>query len=181
MAKTLLLLAEGFEEIEAVTVADVLRRAEIEVLLVAVSESPVRGSHGIAILADATLAQVDADAFDALILPGGMPGAKTLREDERVLSVVRRFAEAGKLTAAICAGPTVLEAAGILKGIRATSFPGHALPSALYVEEDVVSDGTIVTSRGPATALEFALKLVERIRGAETERKHRKQLLAVST
>lgn len=178
MANALLLLAEGFEEIEAVTVIDVLRRAGVVVTVAALTSSPVHGSHDIAVVADTTLEEVDAANFDALVLPGGMPGAQHLREDARVLGLVREFVAASKLTAAICAGPTVLEAAGVLRGRRATSYPGYALPSAEYREEAVVEDGVVVTSRGPATALEFALALVVRLVDASTASTHRQKLLA---
>ncbi|HWA77971.1 MAG TPA: DJ-1 family glyoxalase III [Polyangiaceae bacterium] len=178
MANALLLLAEGFEETEAVTVIDVLRRAGIAVTVAALHASPVRGSHDIALVADTTLTDVQEQSFDALVLPGGMPGAKHLREDSRVLELVRRFVAAGKLTAAVCAGPTVLEAAGVLTGRRATSYPGHALPSAVYQEAAVVEDGPIVTSRGVGTSLEFALALVARLADTETAELHRARLLA---
>jgi protein deglycase len=178
MAKALLLLAEGFEETEAVTVIDVLRRAGIEVTVAALHASPVRGSHDIALVADTTLDGLDAVSFDALVLPGGMPGAKHLREDSRVLELVKSFVTAQKLTAAVCAGPTVFEAAGVLVGRRATSYPGHALPSAQYQEAAVVEDGPIVTSRGVGTSLEFALTLVARLTDAATAALHRKRLLA---
>jgi 4-methyl-5(b-hydroxyethyl)-thiazole monophosphate biosynthesis len=177
MANALLLLAEGFEEIEAVTVIDVLRRAGVRVTVAALSSSPVRGAHEIMISADTTLGAVDAHGFDALVLPGGMPGSKHLREDARVLELVREFVKANKLTAAICAAPTVLEAAGVLRQRRATGYPGDALPSANYREESVVEDGPLVTSRGPATAFEFALTLVTRLVSAEAAATQRERLL----
>lgn len=177
MAKALVILAEGFEEIEAVTIIDVLRRAEVDVTVAALGASPVRGAHAIEIAADVALAMVDATGFDALVLPGGMPGAKHLREAPEVLELVRRFVKSGKLTAAICAAPTVLEAAGVLGGKRATSYPGHALPSASYLEEAVVEDGTLVTSRGVGTALSFALTLVARLVGPEVADTHRERML----
>jgi len=178
MARVLLLLAEGFEEIEAVTVIDVLRRAEVEVTIAALTASPVRGSHDIEVVADTTLNEVAAANFDGLVLPGGMPGAKHLREDARVLELVREFVSASKLTAAICAAPTVLEAAGVLRGRRATGYPGHALPSAEYSEQRVVEDGVFVTSRGPGTAIDFALTLVARLLNEDTAKTHRQRLLA---
>jgi 4-methyl-5(b-hydroxyethyl)-thiazole monophosphate biosynthesis len=177
MASALLILAEGFEEIEAVTIIDVLRRAGIGVTVAALVSSPVRGAHEIAIAADTTLGLVDTELFDALVLPGGMPGAKHLREDPRVLALVRKFVEGGKLTAAICAAPTVLEAAGVLRGRRATGYPGDPLPSAAYSQEAVVEDGVIVTSRGVGTALEFALSLVARLVGSEMASTQRERLL----
>jgi len=158
--KALVPLAEGFEELEAVTIIDVLRRAGVEVTVAALASSPVTGSHAIQIAADTTLDAVDARSFDAVVLPGG-PAAKRLRDDARVLEIVRAAAASGKLVAALCAAPIALEAAGVLAGKRATVYPGNALPSAELVEERVVIDGNIVTSRGPGTALEFSLTLVE--------------------
>ena len=163
MPKALVLLAEGFEEIEAVTIVDVLRRAQVLVHVAALKGAPVRGSHGIEIVPDGSLAEIDASGFDAVVLPGGMPGSKNLRDDARVLAVVREFDAAGKLVAAICAAPIALEAAGVLRGRRATSYPGNELPSAAYSEERVVEDGNLVTSRAPGSALEFALRLVARL------------------
>ena len=178
MAKALVLLAEGFEEIEAVTIADVLRRADVSVTLAALRQSPVRGSHALELVADTTLDRIEASEFDALVLPGGMPGARHLAEDERVLELVRSFVARKKLTAAICAAPTVLDAAGVLEGVRATAYPGFALPHAQFSESRVVEDGGIVTSRGPGTAIDFSLKLVERLLGAEIAEQHRARLLA---
>lgn len=164
--RALVPLAEGFEEIEAVTIIDVLRRAGVDVTIAALGDSPVTGSHGIPILADTSLdAVLDAD-FDAVVLPGG-PGAQRLRDDERLRTVLQRSARAGRWVAAVCAAPIALEAAGVLAGKRATAYPGNALPSAVQVEERVVVDGRVVTSRGPGTALEFALTVVERSLGRE--------------
>lgn len=176
MASALLLLAEGFEEIEAVTIIDVLRRGEVSVTTASLAGKHVRGSHEIAVESDTLLDDVNVDHFDALVLPGG-PGAKTLREEPRVLDAIRRAARGGKLVAAVCAAPTALEAAGVLAGKRATVYPGHQLPSAQVVEERVVEDGNIVTSRGPGTTMAFALKLVERLAGADVAKQTAERLL----
>jgi 4-methyl-5(b-hydroxyethyl)-thiazole monophosphate biosynthesis len=176
MATALLLLADGFEEIEAVTIIDVLRRGEVAVTTASLAGKSVRGSHQIAIESDALLDSVNVDHFDALVLPGG-PAAKTLREEPRVLELIRRAGRANKLVAAVCAAPTALEAAGVLAGRRATVYPGNQLPSAQLVEERVVEDGNIVTSRGPGTTMAFALKLVERLSGAEIAKKTAERLL----
>jgi 4-methyl-5(b-hydroxyethyl)-thiazole monophosphate biosynthesis len=178
--KVLVLLAEGFEEIEAVTVIDVLRRAEIEVQSASLNGTKVTGSHGIALVADATLDDVEEQMFDAVVLPGGMPGARHLRESHAVLNLLRDAAHKGKFVAAICAAPTALDVAGVLKGRRATSYPGHELTSADYVEEPVVVDGNIITSRGPGTAFDFSLKLVEKLVGPEVAELHRDRLLLSS-
>jgi 4-methyl-5(b-hydroxyethyl)-thiazole monophosphate biosynthesis len=158
-------LAEGFEELEAVTIVDVLRRAGLTVTVAALGSSPVKGSHAIQVTSDTTLDAVAKSEFDAVVLPGG-PGAKRLRDDPRVIALVKRTAERGRLVAAVCAAPIVLEAAGVLVGKRATAYPGSVLPSAEQVEERVVVDGEVVTSRGPGTALEFSLALVEKLVGA---------------
>jgi protein deglycase len=178
MPSVLLPLAEGFEETEAVTLIDVLRRASIEVTVAALTSSPVLGAHGIAVVADALLGDVEKQHFDAVVLPGGMPGAKRLKEDPRVLTLLRRQVAANELTAAICAAPIALEAAGVLSGRRATCYPGYDLPSARMSDERVVEDGPIVTSRGVGTALDFALALVARLVGAERAVAEREKLLA---
>jgi 4-methyl-5(b-hydroxyethyl)-thiazole monophosphate biosynthesis len=177
--RVLVPLAEGFEEIEAVTIVDVLRRASIEVVTAALALSPVRGSHGIVVHADARLDDVLGDEFDAIVLPGGMPGSRTLRDDERVLRVVRDMSARNKLVAAVCAAPIVLEAAGVLSGKRATSYPGNELPSARYAEERVVVDGELVTSRGAGTALEFALVLVEKLAGPDVSKRLSSGMIAL--
>lgn len=169
MYAVLVPLAEGFEELEAITVIDLLRRAEIEVTTAALESSPVRGSHGIAVAADTTLEAVRDREFDMIVLPGGMPGAKHLGEDARLRERLRRMAAQGRITAAICAAPSVLAQLGLLNGRRATSFPGFLDPSRTpglkLVDGAVVSDGQVITSRGPGTALDFALALIERLRG----------------
>ena len=177
MSKAVVVLAQGFEEIEAITVIDVLRRAGIEVTIAGLECGAVHGSHDIGVIADRPIEEVDAAGFDALILPGGMPGAAHLRDDSRVRALVQGFVKAGKLCAAICAAPIALEAAGVLAGRRATSYPGFELPSAAYAEENVVIDGNIVTSRGVGTALAFALALVERLETPDLAAQLRQRML----
>lgn len=170
-------LAEGFEEIEAVTVIDVLRRAQVEVVTVGTVTASVRGSHGIGLVADTTLAEIGEGLRDALVLPGGLPGSTNLRDDPRVRRAVCEHLEKGRLVAAICAAPIVLEAAGVLRGRRATSYPGQALPSATYLEERVVEDGNLITSRGPGTAFQFSLRIVERLVGGQVAAQLRHRML----
>ena len=169
MSTVLVPLAEGFEELEAITVVDLLRRADIEVTTAALASSPVRGSHGIAVEADTTLAQLEGVDFDMVVLPGGMPGAKHLGEHESLRARLRSMAARGKYTAAICAAPSVLASAGLLEGRRATSFPGFLdparTPGLTLASDPVVTDGKVITSRGPGTAPDFALELIERLRG----------------
>jgi protein deglycase len=165
MVRAVVVLAEGFEEIEAVTPVDVLRRAGVDVVTAGVSGRRVQGSHGIAIEADTTLDAIP--SCDVVILPGGMPGSDNLRKSEAVQSLVREAHAAGKHVAAICAAPALaLSGTGVLDGKRATCYPGlekHFGASVTRTDERVVVDGKVVTSRGPGTALEFSLALVEQL------------------
>lgn len=172
MKRVLVPLAEGFEELEAVTVIDILRRAGVEVVVASLAGSPVTGSHGIRLAADTPLAALVEQDFDMIALPGGMPGAEHLRKDPRIADIARRLAANGRPVAAICAAPMVLAAAGLLDGRRATSYPGFLAQAAktTVTDEAVVVDGGIITSRGPGTALDFALQLVETLEGAAARR-----------
>lgn len=161
-------LADGFEEVEAVAIVDVLRRADLEVVTAALEGTVATGAHGLRIETDAALGELDLGRFGALVLPGGMPGTTHLAEDGRVLGLVRSLVGEGGTVAAICAAPLVLAAAGVLEGHAFTHYPGitEGLPRGASEARVVVSE-PLVTSRGPGTALEFALALVERFRGAE--------------
>ncbi|HQR50046.1 MAG TPA: DJ-1/PfpI family protein [Methylophilaceae bacterium] len=168
MATVLIPLAQGCEELEAVTVIDILRRAGIEVITAGLLPGPVVASRGTVLLPDAELGQVLHQAFDMIVLPGGMPGSEHLKNDARVIALMKQLAASGKYVAAICAAPMALHAAGLLQGKNATSFPGvlDQLPgSHHYCSDAVVVDGNIVTSRGPGTAMDFALTLVELLVG----------------
>jgi len=176
MATALVLLAEGFEEIEAVTIIDVLRRGEVAVTTASLAGKHVKGSHDIVVEADTLYDRVSVDDFDALVLPGG-PAAKTLRDDARAQATIVRAAAKGKLVAAVCAAPIALEAAGVLAGKRATAYPGNRLASATQVDERVVEDGDVITSRGPGTAMAFALRVVERLSGAGVAQSTAEKLL----
>lgn len=168
MAKVLIPLAQGCEELEAVTVADILRRAGITVITAGLEAGPVRASRGMVLLPDATLDEAVGTEFDMIVLPGGMPGSEHLKNDTRIIAMLKSMAAAGKYTAAICAAPMALHAAGLLEGKRATSFPGvlDRLPGThVYLNDKVVTDGKVVTSKGPGTAMDFALTLVELLAG----------------
>lgn len=168
--RVLVPLAEGFEEIEAVTVIDVLRRAGLDVVVAGLKPGVVRGSHGIDVVPDVELGANDATAVDVLVLPGGMPGTRHLAADARVVELARRLHASGKPTAAICAAPVVLHAAGIARGIEVTSHPSvrDELTGALVRgDRRVVRAGSVTTSQGAGTAMEFALALVEDLCGAE--------------
>lgn len=163
-------LAAGFEEIEAIAIVDVLRRAGLEVTTASLEPGPVPGAHGITIEADAELGALDGSDFDVLVLPGGMPGTTNLADDERVLALVRSMHTAGRTTAAICAAPMVLAKAGVVSGVPVTSHPSvrEQLGDASVQDAPrVVRSGTIVTSQGPGTALEFALELVRDLVGED--------------
>jgi 4-methyl-5(b-hydroxyethyl)-thiazole monophosphate biosynthesis len=168
MSRVCVLLAPGFEEIEAVTIIDVLRRAEIEVITLSVEDGlEVKGSHGILVRADSTLADGAREAWDMVILPGGMPGSTHLRDHAGVQELIRKQHQRGGMLAAICAAPIVLGAAGVLVGKKVTSYPGFEkeLTGATPTTDSVVKDGNIVTSRGPGTALYFALEIVAELGG----------------
>jgi 4-methyl-5(b-hydroxyethyl)-thiazole monophosphate biosynthesis len=174
-----LLLAAGFEEVEATTPADFLRRAGVDVRLVGIGGRLIEGSHGIRLQADLPIEEL-AEEPDGVILPGGMPGAANIAASQAAMELVRRTHARGKLVAAICAAPAVvLEPAGVLAGRRATCFPGfeERFTTAQFSRSRVVVDGNVVTSRGPGTAAEFAIKLIELIAGREKAQEvHRRTL-----
>jgi len=174
-----LLLAPGFEEVEAVTPADFLRRAGVEVRLVGIGGRLIEGSHGIHLQADAAVEEL-AEEPDGVIVPGGMPGATNVAASAPAMDLIRRLHARGGLVAAICAAPAVvLEPAGVLAGKRATCSPGfeQQLTTARFSRNRVVVDGNVVTSRGPGTAAEFSEKLIETIAGrAKALEVHRRTL-----
>ena len=169
MASVLVPLAQGCEELEAVTVIDLLRRAGIEVTSAGLDDGPVRASRGTVLVPDTTLDAVMDRDFDMIVLPGGLPGADHLEQDARIQALLRRMADADRYTAAICAAPKVLAAAGLLAGRRATSYPGVLdnlqVEGLQVVDQPVVEDDRIITSRGPGTAMDFALTLIEKLAG----------------
>ena len=175
MAKVLVPLADGCEELEVVTIIDLLRRAGVEVTVAGLAPGIVKASRGVQLVPDVTLDVALQDSYDMLVLPGGMPGASHLKADPRIVDLVRRMAAAGQYTAAICAAPTVLLEAGVLAGRQATSYPGFLdalnAPGVQLSTAAVVVDGTVVTSRGPGTAMDFALVLIEILQGAEVRGK----------
>ncbi|NLV76015.1 MAG: DJ-1/PfpI family protein [Tissierellia bacterium] len=180
MKKVLLLLAEGFEEVEALTTVDYLRRMDIIVDTCSIEEKKVQGAHRITIEADKKIDEIDdIKNYDGLVIPGGIPGATNLRDDDRVIKLVKEFNQEEKIIAAICAGPIVLERAGILKGKKVTSYPGFEddLKESSYKEDLVVQDGNIITARGPAVAVYFAIKLVENLVGKEKASELRRDIL----
>lgn len=170
MIRILTLLAPGFEETEAVTVIDILRRAEIEVITASIThDNLVEGSHKIRLATETVLEKIEPGNFDGIFLPGGQPGTNNLKEDPQVLKIIRDFHKKKNWILAICAAPLVLKEAGILNGRRHTSYPADkkAFEPQNYKETNVVHDKNIITSRGVGTALDFALTLVEVLKGKE--------------
>ncbi len=170
MAKVLVPLADGCEELEAVTIIDLLRRAGIEVVVAGLKAGVVKASRGVQLVPDVTLERALADEYDMVVLPGGMPGASHLKDDVRIIDLLKKMASAGKYTAAICAAPMVLAEAGLLHGKQATGYPGvlDSLADVTLRAEAVVRGGAVLTSRGPGTAMDFALTLVETLTGIAT-------------
>ena len=171
--KVCVFLADGFEEIEGLTVVDILRRAGVEVTTVSVTgEQIIHGAHGIDVLSDHLFDEMHYEEQDMLVLPGGMPGTKNLGAHKGLESLLRQFFEEKKYLAAICAAPSVFGAYGFLQGRKATAYPGleEALTGAEYVQDDVVISDFIITSRGMGTAIPFALALTELLSGKEKAR-----------
>jgi len=169
MARILVPLAQGCEELEAVTITDLLARAGFEVVTAGLDERPVKASRGMTLVPETTIERVMDEDFDMMVLPGGQPGATHLNEDPRIHQLLKRLNDKGRYTAAICAAPKVLADAGLLGGKRATGYPGTfdgmRPPEVTVVSDRVVRDGRVITSRGPGTAMDFALELIEVLAG----------------
>ena len=178
MAKALVLMAEGFEEIELTSIVDILRRGGVTVTIAGLKDGLITGSRGIKMQPDVTLDGIK-EMYDIIILPGGSPGYVNLGNDRRVIELIKRYNADGKIVAAICAGPSVLVKAGILGGKNVTIFKGmeNELKNAVYVDKPVVVDGNILTSQGPGTAMEFALELLKRLAGEKKALEVREKLL----
>lgn len=170
MSKVLIPLATGFEEIEALSIVDILRRAEIEVVVAGLIPGPVSGAHNITVVPDAIIESINAGVFDMIVLPGGQPGTDNLNADPRIHALLKEFAAKNKLIGAICAAPIVLAAAGVLNGKKATCYPTYIdrLTGGIYENDSVVCDGTIITSQGAGTAISFGLALVARLTSQAT-------------
>ena len=179
--KALLILAEGFEEIEAISSIDLLRRAEIEVCVAGLVEKNVRSARGLVVLADFLLSEVG-NQFDALILPGGAIGAKNLALSIDVKKIILKMNQENKWICAICASPAwVLAPTGILNNKCATCYPGSEVrfhSSTQYVLEKVIVHENIITSAGPGTAIDFALMIIEKLKGSVVAQKIKKDILS---
>jgi 4-methyl-5(b-hydroxyethyl)-thiazole monophosphate biosynthesis len=182
LKQALVFLAEGFEEIETCTIIDVLRRCDVHVITAGLTPNPISGGHGVSIVADKSVNDVSSEDFDAVICPGGAPGFQNLRSDNRVLNLVRTAFQKEKLVAAICGAPVVLSDAGVLVGKECTIYPGMERElekgKGIPKKDSVVIDGNIITSRGPATAFQFALTLGEKLAGKERRKQVAKATLA---
>ncbi len=163
-------LADGCEEIEALSVIDTLRRGNVEVKGASISDSlVVKGAHGIDFMADCFFRDINFDKVEMVVLPGGLGGRNNLMADKNVVTVCKKFNELGKYVTAICASPSVLGENGILNGRRATCYPGfeEQCKGAVMLGDRVVVDGNIITSKGPGTAFEFAVELLRALKGSE--------------
>lgn len=180
MASAYIFLANGFEEIEGLTVVDLLRRADLDIKMVSVEDSlNVTGSHNITVKADCLFKKADLDKADMLILPGGMPGTVNLLHHSELLQKIKEFHKDKKYVAAICAAPSVLGACGLLTGKNACCYPGfeEKLLGATIHYEPVIQDGNVITGRGMGVANDFALKLIEVLAGSECAEKVKESVL----
>ena len=181
MKKVLIMLADGFETLEALSVKDICARASVHCDLCGLTSKNITSSHGIKVEADICLEDGSFDDYDAIVIPGGMPGATNLRDNIRVIELVKDYYATGKIVASICAGPIALAKAGILNGRKVTSYPGfeEQLGNVIYKEEVVVRDENIITSRGPATALEFSYEIIKAL-GYEEKAEQIKEAMLVN-
>ena len=170
MPTVLIPLAQGCEELEAVTIIDLLRRANISVVTAGLDNKPIKASRGVMLIADTTLEEALKQSFDMIVLPGGLAGSENLNNDSRIIQLLQEMQQQGKYTAAICAAPKVLANAGLLANKSATSYPGvldNNKQIMQFVDKPIVIDGQVITSRGPGTAMDFALALIETLVGRE--------------
>jgi 4-methyl-5(b-hydroxyethyl)-thiazole monophosphate biosynthesis len=181
MSRVLVPLAQGCEELEAITITDLLVRAGITVTTCGLDDKPVKASRGTTIVPDTSIDKVLDESFDLIVLPGGLPGADHLRDNEPLQVLIKKQAQQNKYLAAICAAPKALAKAGVLDGKTATGFPGvlAALndPSITISDKAVEVDGNVITSRGPGTAIDFALTLIELLAGKAKREVVEKQLV----
>jgi 4-methyl-5(b-hydroxyethyl)-thiazole monophosphate biosynthesis len=169
MTRALVPITDGTEEMEAVIVIDTLRRAKWEVVAAGMKKGVVTASRGVKIVPDAVWDEVDPAAFDLIVVPGGAKGVEHLLKEERLHEAIRRLHRAGKIVAAVCAGPLVLQHAGVLSGRKVTCHPDNAakITQAQWVNEPVVIDGNIITSQGAGTCFKFALAIISKVDGPE--------------
>mgnify|MGYP001770628586 CR=1 FL=1 len=179
MPKVAVILAEGFEEVEAIAPIDALRRAGVEVLIAGLSKEPVASARNVRIVPDVSVDELKADELDMIVLPGGAGGVERLKQDPRVERLIKEMQAKKRFIGAICAAPTALAKFGVLEGKRATVYPTlvEEIKPAEFVDQKVVEDENVITSQGPGTALEFGLKLVEKLMGKEKAQEVAKRML----
>ena len=178
--KVILFLAEGFEEVEALTVVDYLRRMDIEVDMVSITDKKeVKGAHDILVVADKVIDELDDINYDGAVIPGGLPGATNLRDNDKVIDIIKDMDSNGKLVSAICAGPIVLKRAGVITDKMVTSYPGFdkEFTDSIYKAENVVVDKNVITARGPALAVDFAIEIVKYLIGEEKAEELKEDIL----
>jgi protein deglycase len=169
MKKVCILLAKGFEEVEAITPIDYLRRAGAEVITAGIGGTQIQGAHGMTIITQTELSQIQSDDFDCVVIPGGGPGSAAIAADGHCTAFIRRHAAANKMIAAICAAPALVlgEACGLLAGKRFTCYPGmeSRVSGGIFTEGRVVTDGQFITSRGPGSAGDFSVAIARALIG----------------
>ncbi len=178
--KILVFIADGFEEVEALTVVDYLRRLNIIVDMVSISENhQVSGSHYIEVTTNKLISEIKHKDYDGLVIPGGMPGATNLKDNSQVIELVQKMHADNKMIAAICAGPIVLEKAGIIEGKNITSYPNfeQKLKNSNYKKDKTVRDGNIITARGPYFAVDFTFEIVDYLLGKDKLLQLKKDIL----
>lgn len=180
MSKVAIFLADGFEEIEGLTVVDILRRAEINIDMISImGRKEIHGSHGIDIMSDMLLEETDFSLYDMMVLPGGGLGVQNLKKCEKLMEVIKKQALDDKYVAAICAAPTFLGMIGLLEGKKACCYEGleNELTGAIVTKEKVTKDGKIITSRGMGTSIDFALALLEEFKGNDVAKDMAKRIM----
>lgn len=180
MSQAYVFLAKGFEEVEALTAVDLMRRGEVQVTMVSITEErEVEGAHGITVKADAVFSEVDFEHGDMLVLPGGLPGTDYLEGFQPLTDLILDYHKKGKKVAAICAAPRILGKLGLLRGQKATSYPSvtDSLINACVTENPVEVSGNLITSRGVGTAVDFGLELAAQLCGCETSDKIRNSIV----
>lgn len=183
MKDLLILLADGFEDIEALTVADYLRRAELDVDLVSISDNNVvKSAHGVKVLADKTFIEINFEDYKGLYIPGGLPGATNLAKDEKIVEAAEMYLQEDKYVAAICAGPIVLDKAELLKNKKFTCFPGYEKNLSVQdrLDEPVVFDENMITAMGPSFAQVLAFELIKLFKGEGVAEEVKKSTLFVN-
>ena len=181
MTRALVPMADGTEEMEAVIVIDILRRAKWEVVAVGMKKGMITASRGVKIVPDAAFDDVNPSLFDLIVVPGGAKGVENFLKEKSLCEAIRELRRAGKLVAAVCAGPLVLQHAGVLSGCKVTCHPDHAaeITQAQWLNEPVVVDGNVITSQGAGTCFKFALAIISKVDGPEKSKAVARDIVAI--